>query len=129
MQEEAAKRSRANSPGASQPEIIEVPEPDREAGQRSGSKSDSRISESELFQSFQIKAPGDGKNMGFDAKNINRKMPTLLRKARNTDLADLRFDLPHPVQIGRVDEVLHVAGRSYRNQPGIAGFVAVVVNH
>ena len=66
--------------------------------------------------------------MGSDAKNTNKKMPTQLRKTRNTDLADLRFDLPHPFQIGRVDEVLHVAGRSYRNQPGAAGFEAVGVN-
>lgn len=61
----------------------------------SGSKSESRISESELFQSFQIKGFGQAK---LNKADQNKKAP-LQHKARNTDLTELRFDLPSQPEI------------------------------
>ena len=61
VQEEAALRYRSNSAGVEEKKIIEVPEAVPEAGQMSASKSDSRFSDAELYQYYEIKPPSNCK--------------------------------------------------------------------
>lgn len=76
-------------------EVIEVPEAVPDARQGYGSKSDSRISESELYKYFEIKAPFNCKIN--QTKNSNKKVPPLRLNARNTDLTDLPLDAPKDI--------------------------------